>query len=69
MKLDGKMAVVTGGSRGLGLGLVEALVQQGARVTVVARGADGLAAVRDRLGGLFQKRPSSPFRVPRLVFW
>src|SRR5262249_46218467 len=50
MKLDGKKVVVTGGSRGLGLGLVEALVRQGAKVTVIARAADALAAVRDRLG-------------------
>jgi NAD(P)-dependent dehydrogenase (short-subunit alcohol dehydrogenase family) len=42
--------VVTGGSRGLGLGLVEALVAHGARVTVVARNADALASVRARLG-------------------
>ena len=34
--------VVTGGSKGLGLGLVEALVSHGAKVTVVARGADAL---------------------------
>jgi NADP-dependent 3-hydroxy acid dehydrogenase YdfG len=38
----------TGGSRGLGL--VEALVAHGARVTVVARGADALEPVRARLG-------------------
>jgi len=50
MSLKDKTAVVTGGSKGLGLGLVEALVEQGARVTVVARGADALAAVRARLG-------------------
>ena len=37
MSLKDKTIVVTGGSRGLGLGLVEALVDQGARVTVVAR--------------------------------
>ena len=37
MSLKDKTIVVTGGSRGLGLGLVEALVNQGARVTVVAR--------------------------------
>jgi NAD(P)-dependent dehydrogenase (short-subunit alcohol dehydrogenase family) len=36
MSLKHKNVVVTGGSRGLGLGLVEALVAHGARVTVVA---------------------------------
>jgi NAD(P)-dependent dehydrogenase (short-subunit alcohol dehydrogenase family) len=45
MSLKDKIAVVTGGSRGLGLGLVEALVARGARVTVVARGADALESV------------------------
>lgn len=50
MNLKDKNVVVTGGSRGLGLGLVEALVAQGARVTVVARGAEALKAVGARLG-------------------
>ena len=50
MSLKDKIAVVTGGSRGLGLGLVEALVEQGARVTVVARQSESLEAVRTRLG-------------------
>jgi NAD(P)-dependent dehydrogenase (short-subunit alcohol dehydrogenase family) len=50
MSLKNKNVVVTGGSRGLGLGLVEALVAHGARVTVVARGADALESVRARLG-------------------
>src|ERR1700686_113433 len=50
MSLKDKNVVVTGGSRGLGLGLGEALVAHGARVTVVARGADALASVRARLG-------------------
>jgi len=50
MNLMDKSAVVTGGSRGLGLGLVEALVEHGAKVTVVARDADALASVRTRLG-------------------
>jgi len=49
MSLKDKTIVVTGGSRGLGLGLVEALVVHGARVTVVARDADALASVRARL--------------------
>jgi len=50
MSLKDKSAVVTGGSRGLGLGLVEALVAEGARVTVVARRTDSLEAVKARLG-------------------
>src|ERR1700716_3014711 len=50
MSLKDKNVVVTGGSRGLGLGLVEALVAHGASVTVVARDADALASVNARLG-------------------
>src|SRR5580658_6328992 len=50
MSLKDKTIVVTGGSRGLGLGLVEALVARGARVTVVARDKDALDAVHTRLG-------------------
>ncbi len=50
MSLKDKNVVVTGGSRGLGLGLVEALVAHGAHVTVVARDADALGIVRARLG-------------------
>jgi NAD(P)-dependent dehydrogenase (short-subunit alcohol dehydrogenase family) len=50
MTLRDRNVVVTGGSRGLGLGLVEALVARGARVTVVARDANALEAARNRLG-------------------
>src|ERR1700722_9176911 len=50
MSVKDKSAVVTGGNRGLGLGLVEALVAHGARVTVVARDTEALASVRARLG-------------------
>jgi NAD(P)-dependent dehydrogenase (short-subunit alcohol dehydrogenase family) len=50
MSLKDKTVVVTGGSRGLGLGLVEALVAHGARVTVVARDSDALEPLRARLG-------------------
>jgi NAD(P)-dependent dehydrogenase (short-subunit alcohol dehydrogenase family) len=50
MNVKDKKVVVTGGSRGLGLGLVEALVAHGAAVTVVARNADALKFVRAQLG-------------------
>jgi len=44
-----KKVVVVGGSRGLGLGMVEALVAQGAKVSVVARRSAALSAVAKRL--------------------
>src|SRR6476620_1972243 len=50
MTLKDKAVVVTGGSRGLGLGLVEALVEQGVKVWVAARVGSDLEAVRARLG-------------------
>lgn len=50
MNVKDASVVVTGGSRGLGLGVVEALVAQGAAVTVVARDERELAGVRERLG-------------------
>jgi len=45
-----RKVIVTGGSRGLGLGLVEALVARGAKVTVVARDTEALKSVAARLG-------------------
>jgi NAD(P)-dependent dehydrogenase (short-subunit alcohol dehydrogenase family) len=50
MSLKNKIVVVTGGTRGLGLGLVEALLERGAKVSVVARSAMDLEAVSARLG-------------------
>ncbi len=47
MDLNGKTVVVTGGTRGLGAGIVRSLHQKGARVVVVARKAG--ADVQDKL--------------------
>jgi NAD(P)-dependent dehydrogenase (short-subunit alcohol dehydrogenase family) len=49
MDLKNQTAVVTGGTRGLGLGIVEALIDRGAQVTVVARHQSRLAEVAGRL--------------------
>jgi NAD(P)-dependent dehydrogenase (short-subunit alcohol dehydrogenase family) len=48
--LENQRALITGGSTGLGLGIVEALVAQKANVVVVARDAQRLAEVERRLG-------------------
>jgi len=52
--LSGKAALVTGGSRGLGLQMAEALGEMGARVALVARKADELeqAATQLRAEGI-----------------
>src|ERR1700742_1111536 len=43
-RLAGKTAVVTGGSRGIGLGIAKRLVAEGARVAITARKPDALDA-------------------------
>ena len=47
--LQGKWALVCGASKGLGLGCATALVQEGANVLMVARGADALHAAATQL--------------------
>ncbi len=47
--LTGRTALVTGGSRGLGLQIAEALGEQGARVALVARKASELDAAKAQL--------------------
>ena len=50
--LRGKIAVVTGGSRGIGLQMAEALGEMGARVAITARKADELDEARRHLDAL-----------------
>src|SRR5690349_13330830 len=47
--LDGKVIFVAGASRGIGLGIVEACLAEGAKVAITARGAEALEEQRARL--------------------
>jgi NAD(P)-dependent dehydrogenase (short-subunit alcohol dehydrogenase family) len=50
--LEGKTAVVTGGSKGIGYSIGEHLARAGANVVISARNADEVNAAADRLNGL-----------------
>jgi 3-oxoacyl-[acyl-carrier protein] reductase len=47
--LDGKVIFVAGASRGIGLGIVEACLAEGAKLAITARGAEALEETRARL--------------------
>lgn len=53
MHLDGRHAVVTGASRGLGVGVAAALAAAGARVTIVAEAAEELEQTRAALAARY----------------
>jgi 3-oxoacyl-[acyl-carrier protein] reductase len=44
--LDGKVIFIAGASRGIGLGIVEACLAEGAKLVITARGAEALEATR-----------------------
>lgn len=50
VELNGKTALVTGGTSGIGLGVVRRLVAEGAHVVVTGRRQEGLDAVEAELG-------------------
>ncbi|MFD0117592.1 SDR family oxidoreductase [Streptomyces sp. NPDC001939] len=49
-ELSGKVALVTGGSRGIGYGVAESLVARGDRVCITGRGEDALKEAVEQLG-------------------
>jgi 3-oxoacyl-[acyl-carrier protein] reductase len=51
--LDGKVIFIAGASRGIGLGIVEACLAEGAKLAITARGAEALEAERARLAATY----------------
>jgi NAD(P)-dependent dehydrogenase (short-subunit alcohol dehydrogenase family) len=51
-ELDGKVAIVTGGSRGIGLGIARALAAAGAKVMITSRKAEACEAAAKEIGDL-----------------
>ena len=47
--LQGKVALVTGGSKGIGLYSALQFVKEGAKVAIVARGEEGLAEAKSKI--------------------
>src|SRR5205807_10426266 len=52
LQLDGKIAIVTGSTRGLGFATASALLAEGCHVTICARGESGLAEATAKLRGV-----------------
>lgn len=53
LQLKDKVIFIAGASRGIGLGIAESCLAEGAKVALTARGADGLDQTRTRLSGMF----------------
>jgi D-arabinitol 2-dehydrogenase len=65
--MEGKTAVVTGGARGLGLVMAQALVTSGADVAIVDMNRDEAARSAERLVELYKKENKSAGRVPKVT--
>jgi 3-oxoacyl-[acyl-carrier protein] reductase len=56
MSLEGKSAIVTGGTRGIGLAITRALLEQGARVFICARKKEEVERAVTELAGEYGER-------------
>jgi len=63
LRLDGQVAIVTGGSRGLGLGIARALAVHGADLVLASRGAGELDRAAEGLRALGRKVVTVPVDI------
>src|SRR5258707_2981219 len=49
IRLDGRTALITGGSKGLGLAMATKFAAAGADVAILARGVEGLTEAKERI--------------------
>jgi 3-oxoacyl-[acyl-carrier protein] reductase len=59
LQLNGRVAIVTGASVGIGRGIALELAREGCRLLLVARGAERLEAVADEIKGASGERPAT----------
>jgi gluconate 5-dehydrogenase len=64
--LNGKRALITGGSRGIGLGIAEGMVGAGAKVVLVARHEEELESAAKTLSGQGAEVRYYPFDLSRV---
>ena len=65
LELNGKTAIVTGGSRGIGKAIARELAREGVDVAVVSRGREELEATAKELAEETGRRGTRTLRAPR----
>ena len=61
MKLENKVAIVTGGTKGIGYGIAEEYLKEGAKVTICSRNEKEGAKALEELGRLGHLRTGGRF--------